>query len=92
VDLIRRTIDGRLLVAPFRTMDRIVSFIPVVRTVMGGNLVSVPIQVTGPLDDPKLSPLAPSAVGKSLVDMMTRTFRMPVQIFDPLIHKRDEKS
>ncbi|MEW6666501.1 MAG: AsmA-like C-terminal region-containing protein [Thermodesulfobacteriota bacterium] len=92
VDLVKRRIDGRLLVAPFRTMNRIVNFIPVVRTIMGGTLVSVPIKVAGPLNDPKLTPLAPSAVGKSLLDMMKRTFSLPVQMFDPLIHKQEDKS
>ena len=91
VDLVRRTIEGRILVAPFRTMDRIVNFIPVVRTVMGGTLVSIPIKVAGPLEDPNLTPLAASEMGRSLVDMMKRTFRLPVEMYDPLIHKREEK-
>jgi hypothetical protein len=87
VDLVDRTVNGRLLVAPFRTLDRIVNFIPLVRTIMGGTLVSIPIKVEGSLLDPKLTPLAPSAVGQSLMDMMKRTFLLPVEIFDPAKHR-----
>jgi len=90
VDLVKRTIDGRLLVAPFRTMDRIVRFIPIVRGIMGGTLVSIPIKVSGSLDDPKFAPLAASAIGQSLTDMMKRTFNLPVQIFNPQVHRQEE--
>ncbi|MBN1104422.1 MAG: AsmA-like C-terminal domain-containing protein [Deltaproteobacteria bacterium] len=90
VNLVDRTIDGRMLVAPFRTVDRIVKFIPLVRTILGGTLVSIPVKVSGPIDDPKLTPLDPSAVGAGLVNMMKRTFSLPVQIFNPLIHKQEK--
>jgi hypothetical protein len=82
VDLAGGKVDGRLLVAPLRTVDRIVRHIPLLGRITGGKLVSIPIQVTGDLKDPRLTPLSPSAIGQGLINAMRRTFNLPVDIID----------
>lgn len=84
VDVIGRSMDLTFLVAPLKTVDSLVSHIPVISGIFGGSLVSVPVKVTGSLDDPKVTPLSPSAVGSGLMRVMTRTLKLPFKLIDPL--------
>lgn len=84
VDLIRRQVDLNVLVAPLKTVDSIVSRIPVVGEVLGGSLVSIPVAVTGPIEDPSVVPLAPSAVGSGVLRVMRRAFNLPIRLVQPL--------
>jgi hypothetical protein len=78
------TVDMIVLVAPLKTMDRLVKKIPLVRTIMGGNLVSIPFRVRGPAADPTVVPLSPKAVGSELLGYMKRTLKLPFTLFQPL--------
>ena len=82
VDYIRNKIDVMVLVAPFKTVDWVVKKIPLVRRVLRGTLIAVPIKVTGDLADPKVSPMSASAVGSSLLDVMKRTVELPLELMD----------
>jgi hypothetical protein len=82
VDYIRNKIDVMVLVAPFKTVDWVVKKIPLVRRVLRGTLIAVPIKVTGDLADPKVSPMSASAVGSSLLDVMKRTVKLPLEVID----------
>jgi AsmA-like C-terminal region/AsmA family len=88
VDIVAKTLDLTLLVAPLTTVDSVVSRIPVISGVLGGSLVSIPVKVTGSLDDPQVTPLAPSAVGKGLLGIMTRTLKLPITLIQPLLPER----
>jgi hypothetical protein len=85
IDLTTRKIDFTVMVSPFRTIDRIVNSIPGVRWILGGRLIAIPMRASGHLDDPRLTPLSPSAVGTSLLDMMTRTLMLPFHVIQPLV-------
>ncbi|MGD9042583.1 MAG: AsmA-like C-terminal domain-containing protein [Desulfobacterales bacterium] len=63
IDLIKEKVNLIVLVAPFKTVDRIVKHIPVVGHILGGKLVSIPFRAFGNLDDPDVFPLEPTAVG-----------------------------
>jgi hypothetical protein len=84
IDLINRRIDAVVLVVPFRTIDRIIDFIPLVRYVLAGRLVAIPVKITGDLDDPEVTPFAPSAIGTTLLDTMKRIFHLPLKLIQPL--------
>lgn len=71
-----------ILVAPFKTVDRIVSYIPILGHIMGNNLVALPFRATGPIDNPSVIPLPPDAIGSSLVGILERTITSPFSIFD----------
>ncbi len=72
------------LVAPFKTIDLIVEKIPLVNTVVSGNLISMPLKVHGKITDPLVIPLHPSAVGQGLVNIMTGILKAPVKLLDKL--------
>jgi uncharacterized protein YhdP len=82
-DLIDKTLNLKVMVAPLKTVDAIVKAIPLVRDVLGGNLVVVPLSVTGPFHDPKAEVLSPSAIESELLRIMKRTLQLPLRIIDP---------
>jgi hypothetical protein len=83
-------IDLMVLVAPFRTIDSVISKIPLINVILGKTLISVPVKVTGPLNDPRITPLSPSAVGSDLLGIMKRTLGLPFQIMSPFLPKEKE--
>jgi len=82
VDYIRNEMDLMILVAPFKTVDWVVKKIPLVRRVLQGTLIAVPVEVTGDLADPKVSPMSPSAIGSSLLDILKRTVELPIDVIN----------
>jgi hypothetical protein len=91
IDPVGKKIDLTVLVAPFKTIDRIVRLIPLVGYLLGGKLVSVPVRVTGDLEDPTAIPFSPSSVGSELMEMMNRLLRLPFKIVQPLLPEEQEK-
>jgi len=47
--------------------------------------VSIPVAVRGDIDDPKVTPLEPAAVGKGLLGIVERTFKAPAHIISPIL-------
>lgn len=82
IDPVNNTLDLTCLVAPFKTIDLIIKKIPIVNTLLGGRLISVPIKATGKLSDPVVVPLHPSAVGVGLITMMSDIFKTPVKLWN----------
>jgi hypothetical protein len=87
VDLVTDQIKLTVLVAPFKTIDFLVSKIPGVRYILGGTLISIPLRVTGDLNDPSIVVLSPTAIGSGLMGMMKRTLSLPVKIIEPIMPK-----
>ena len=84
IDPINDQLDLTCLVAPFKTIDLIIKYIPIVNTMLNGRLISVPIKATGKLSDPIVTPLHPSAVGTGLIDMMGDILKTPVKLWDKI--------
>lgn len=84
-DLANKTVDLVVLVAPFKTVDSILKNIPLVNKWFQGTLVSIPIKVTGPIDNPNVVPLPPSEVGKGILGFVERTLKLPLTIIQPLL-------
>ncbi|NOX32642.1 MAG: AsmA-like C-terminal region-containing protein, partial [Deltaproteobacteria bacterium] len=87
IDPLNDKIDMTCLVAPFKTVDLIIEKIPIINTLLGGRLVSVPVELTGKLSDPAVIPLHPSAVGKGLVNIMSDILKTPVRLWDKIYGK-----
>jgi hypothetical protein len=85
IDVSRGTIDVTLLAAPFKTVDKVISRIPILGNVVGGSLLTIPVKVKGPLRDPSVTPLDPSEVGDGLLRVMTRIVKLPVRLLDPFL-------
>jgi hypothetical protein len=88
VDVIGRTIDLTLLVAPLKTIDSVVSRIPILRDFLNNTLVSIPVQISGATNAPQVRPISLSAVGQRLLGSMERTVKLPVKLFARLLPKR----
>ena len=91
IDLAARKLDLVVLVAPFSTINWIIRHIPLVGKIMGGTLISVPTKVSGDLDNPDVTFLAPSAVGTRLLDLLENILKLPVEIISPILPKEKEK-
>lgn len=85
VDFIRREEDLQVLVSPLGTVDAVVRRIPILGYILGGTLVSIPVAVRGDIDDPKVTPLEPAAVGKGLLGIVERTFKAPAHVISPIL-------
>ncbi len=91
IDLVANKIDLIILVAPFKTMDRIVKFLPLVKQILGGKLISIPFRATGDLNDPAVMPLPPAAVGSEVLGILERTLKLPITIIQPLFSQGESK-
>ena len=91
IDLIDKKLDLTVLVAPLKTVDRIVKKIPLIRDIIAGTLVSIPVKVRGDLANPKVTPLAPSAVGSGLLGIMKRTLKLPMKVIRPVLPEDKEE-
>ena len=81
---VQKKIDLTFLVAPFKTVDMIVKNIPVLNTLLGGKLVSIPVKAEGNMKNPTVIPLHPSAVGTGLTNMMKNIVNAPVKLMEKL--------
>jgi hypothetical protein len=79
------TIDAQLLAAPFKTVDSIVKHIPGINYLLGGTLVTIPVSITGTLDDPHVTIMSASAVGSSLYNLAERTITSPFKLLEKII-------
>ena len=84
IDLVKKEMDLTVLVAPFKTVDRIVDIIPLVGHVLGGKLISIPFHAKGDLEDPDVIPLPPMAVGAGVLGILERTLKLPITIIQPI--------
>ena len=91
VDLINQKIDLTLILAPLTTVDKIISYIPIVGNILGDDFISIPVRVRGDLNDPKIIPLPPSAIGEGLLGVMKRTLAFPFKLIQPVMPRSEEK-
>jgi len=92
IDLMNQEMNLIVLVAPLKTVDRIVKLIPVVNTIFAGTLITIPVRVHGSLKDPKVTALSPSAIGDELLAMMKRTLGLPFKVIEPFMPRKKEES
>jgi hypothetical protein len=84
IDLSNETFDLNALVAPLKTVSRIVRKIPILGHILGGNLVSVPVKLSGNMKDPQVTFLSPSAIGSEFLGIVQRTIKLPVTLIEPI--------
>ncbi len=77
------TVSLQGLVAPLDNFSRVVKRVPIVGRVLGTSLVVIPVRVTGDLRDPKVQVQSAAAIGASLVNLMSATFKAPIELLDP---------
>ncbi|MCG8552286.1 MAG: AsmA-like C-terminal region-containing protein [Desulfobacterales bacterium] len=88
-DPLNDSLDITLLVAPFKTIDTIIKYIPIVNTILNGRLVSFPVRAYGKMSDPTVVALHPSAVGKGLLNLLGDLIKTPGRLIEGI--KDNEK-
>ena len=85
--------DLVILVAPFKTADRIVKVLPLIKHILGGRLISIPFRAQGDLKNPIVIPMHPTAVGSEVLGILERTLKLPITIIQPVfsLGKTDKK-
>jgi AsmA-like protein len=86
IDLARKQIDGKGLIAVLKPVDQVLNRIPLVGSIFGGTLLGIPIRITGPLDRPEVSYLSPGDVGTELLNVPMRILGIPleaIRLFTP---------
>ena len=83
-DLLTGKLDMTLLIAPFTAANWIVRHIPVVNYLLGGNIGTIPVKVTGTVKDPKVNALPLSSVGSGLIGVLERTVKAPLAVVEGL--------
>lgn len=91
IDLAEGKVNLTVLVAPLKTVDRIIKLMPLVNHIFGGTLLTIPVKVSGDLKDPKVTALSPSAIGSELLAIMKRTVGLPFKVIEPLMSRKKEK-
>jgi hypothetical protein len=89
IDLKTSQADLIIMVAPLKTIDAIITNLPIIGQVAGGRdkaVISIPVGIKGDLNDPSVSLLPPEAIGEGIVNLITNTLKMPLAIFTPLTH------
>ncbi len=81
VDLGKQTIDMVVLVAPFSSINWLIRHTPIVNTIMGGTLITIPTRVSGDFTNPDVTVLSPKAVGSRILQIFTNIIKAPVELF-----------
>jgi hypothetical protein len=81
VDLAKQKIDMVVLVAPFSSINWLIRHTPIVNTIMGGTLITIPTRVSGDLMNPDVTVLSPTAVGSRILKIFTDIIKAPVELF-----------
>jgi hypothetical protein len=92
LNLQENTIDLTVTVAPFRTIDAIIDRIPFIGDILGGTLISLPVRVTGNMNNPFVNPISPRAVGDRMIGIMERTMTYPFRLIQPLFSNEGEQT
>ncbi len=92
LDLADYEADMVVLVAPFKTIDTLVSWIPFLGRIIGGEdatLLTIPVAVKGDIRDPRLIVMSPDSVGEGLLNLIKSTLMLPFNILSPILPSPD---
>lgn len=84
IDLVNDQLDLKVMVIPVMAVDSVIEKIPLISAVLGKDVVSIPIRVTGDISDPKISELSPHTIGAGLLGIIKQTLNIPVTLVKPL--------
>ncbi len=93
VDLANWDLDLVVLVAPFKTVDEIVSMVPLLGRALGGKqqmLIAIPVKVKGPAQDPSVTLMPAKAVTGVLKRVFINPLKIPFELLTPDKFKRKQ--
>ena len=65
IDIPGGQVDMRGIVAPFNRIQGVLEHVPIIGRIFGARVIGIPLSVTGDLDDPRVVPLGPAAIGQA---------------------------
>lgn len=83
IDISNNQIDVTAVIAPLKTIDFFIEKIPLVKDILRGSLISIPVRISGDMENPSVTPLSPSAVGSGLLGIVKRTLQLPFKLIQP---------
>ena len=86
VDMARKQVDGKGVIAVLKPVHEVLSRIPLVGSMFDSSLIGIPIRVTGSFDEPQVTYLAPADVGAELLNIPVRILGLPLgamKLFTP---------
>jgi AsmA-like C-terminal region len=93
IDLARKQINGKGLIAVLKPVNDVISRIPLIGSLFGGSFLGIPVRVTGSLERPEVTYLSPKDVGTELLHLPMRILGLPleaIKLFTPT-GKTDDK-
>jgi hypothetical protein len=87
IDLDDMDSDMIVMVAPLKTIDTVVSKVPLLGKVIGGEdtaIVTFPVKVKGQIKDPEVTVLSPDAVSEAMINLVKNTLMLPFHILSPI--------
>ncbi len=88
VNLASLNTDITLLIAPLKTVDAIISSVPVIGPAVTGKdkaIATIPVGIRGNLLDPTITILPPEAVGDAILNVVRETLMLPFTILKPIL-------
>jgi len=91
IELRSGEMDLVVIVAPLRTIDLLLSKIPLLGYLITGKkaLLAFPFSVKGHYQDPKFIPLPPQLLGGGILAFVERLFQLPLKVVEPLIGQKE---
>lgn len=84
IDLDKQSLNAKFLIAPLKAVNRILDYVPIVGGILE-DVVSIPIELNGPLKDLQVTPLSPAAIGAQLMNIFNKTVNTPVRLIQPIL-------
>lgn len=88
INMEQRTVDAKLGVHPFVTVDSIISKIPLAGWIIGGkekSTLSMYYEVKGPLNNPDVEAVPVKSLGTGILGIFQRILELPADIIKPLV-------
>ncbi|HUJ88657.1 MAG TPA: AsmA-like C-terminal domain-containing protein, partial [Syntrophorhabdales bacterium] len=85
INLPDKTVDGKLVVSPLVTLDRMVNRIPILKSIFKrkeGGFLYVALDVKGALRDPEVHTSYVQTLGKRPIDFLKNIFMLPKGVFE----------
>jgi len=82
------TIDAKLGLHPFVTVDKIVTKIPLAGWIIGGkekSVISMYYTIKGPIKNPDVEAIPIRALGEGVWGIFKRILRLPLDAVEPLV-------
>jgi hypothetical protein len=85
IDVVKKTVQGDLVVSPLVTVDSVIDKIPILRNILKKKkqgFLYAAYKVSGPLDDPDVSVSFVNSIGGKAVEILRNILTLPLEIFE----------